>query len=67
MDNKKLIYIQKHINILDHEKKEHVCKILLTYNVNLQQTNNGVYCHCDELNDNIINTVYSYISKLLEK
>ena len=67
MDQKKISYVSKNINIIDKDKKEHICKILLTYNINLVQSNNGVYCYYDELNSDILDIIYNYITKLLEK
>lgn len=67
MDQKKISYVSKNINIIDKEKKEHICKILLTYNVNLTQNNNGVYCYYSDLNPDILDIIYNYIMKVLEK
>tara|TARA_Y100000389_G_scaffold147709_2_gene146659 strand:- start:14305 stop:14508 length:204 start_codon:yes stop_codon:yes gene_type:complete len=67
MDQKKISYVSKNINIIDKEKKEHICKILLTYNVNLTQNNNGVYCYYSDLNPDILDIIYNYIMKALEK
>lgn len=62
----KLRYILKNINVLDINKKKHICKILLTYNVNVKQHNNGVYCEISELNNDIINFIYDNISNILK-
>jgi hypothetical protein len=67
MDQKKISYVSKNINIIDKEKKEHICKILLTYNINLTQNNNGVYCYYSDLNQDILDIIYNYIMKALEK
>lgn len=67
MDQKKIAFVSKNINIIDKEKREHVCKILLTYNVNLTQNNNGVYCYFADLNSDILDIIYNYVVKTLEK
>lgn len=67
MDQKKITFISKNINIIDTNKKEYICRLLLYYNVHLTQTNNGVYCYYSDLNENIINSIYNYMSRELEK
>ena len=67
MDQKKISFITKNINMVDKEKKEHICKILLTYNINLVQSNNGVYCYYCDLNSDIIDIIYNYLMKAFEK
>ena len=53
--------ILKGIQTLDLDKKEHICKILLTYEVNVKQTNNGAYCQFDEISDELLEIIYQYI------
>ena len=62
MENKnfKIEFIIRKINILDLNKKEHIAKILLAYEVDVKQTNNGVYCMI-ALSDELINIVYDYL------
>lgn len=67
MMQKKISFITKNINMVDKEKKEHICKILLTYNVNLVQSNNGVFCYYSDLNIDVINIIYNYLIKAFEK
>jgi hypothetical protein len=67
MKQKKISFIAKNINMVDKEKREHICKILLTYNINLVQSNNGVFCYYCDLNDDIINIIYNYLMKAFEK
>ena len=67
MDQKKISFITKNINMVDKEKKEHICKILLTYNINLVQSNNGVYCYFCDLNNDTIDIIYHYLMKAFEK
>ena len=53
--------ILKGIQTLDLDKKEHICKILLTYEVNIKQTNNGAYCQFSEISDELLDVIYQYI------
>ena len=53
--------ILKGIQTLDLDKKEHICKILLTYEVNVKQTNNGAYCQFSEISDELLDIIYQYI------
>ena len=57
----KLKFIDKYINLLDIDKKEYICKILITYNIMIYQSNNGIYCNNKDLNNDIINKIYDYI------
>ena len=63
MDTKdaKIGFIVKKINILNLNKREHIAKILLAYEIDVKQTNNGVYCMIDAMSDELINTVYDYL------
>ena len=61
MDKDKIELIVKKINILDIDKREHVVKILLTYEIIPKQTNNGAWCRIEELNAEVINVVYDYL------
>ena len=36
-------YIVNNINKLSIEEKQNICKILLIYNIEIKQCNNGVY------------------------
>ena len=60
-DYHKIEFICRKINILDMDKREHICKILLAYEVIPKQTNNGVWCRIEELNAEIIDTIYDYL------
>ncbi len=57
----KIEFIIRKINILDLNKREHIAKILLAYEIDVKQTNNGVYCMMDALPDELINTIYDYL------
>ena len=57
----KIQFIIRKINILDLNKREHITKILLAYEIDVKQTNNGVYCMIDALSDELINTIYDYL------
>ena len=48
-DYQKIEFICRKINILDMNKREHVVKILLAYEIIPKQTNNGAWCRMDEL------------------
>ena len=63
MDTKdaKIGFIVRKINILDLNKREHVAKIIPAYEIDVKQTNNGVYCMVDAMSDDLINTVYDYL------
>ena len=62
MDSKdKIEFICRKIKALDLDKREHVCKILLAYEVTPKQTNNGVWCKTEELNSEVIDVIYDDI------
>ena len=61
MDRDKIEFIRRKINILDLDKREHICKILLTYEVTPRQTNNGVWCKIEKLSNEVIDVIYDYI------
>ena len=54
-------FVVRKINILDLNKREHVTKILLAYEIDVKQTSNGVYCMIDAMSDELINTIYDYL------
>ena len=54
-------HILKGIQTLDLDKKERICKILLAYEVNVKQTNNGAYCQFNEISDELLDIIYQYI------
>jgi len=54
----KIEFIIRKINILDLNKREHKAKIRLAYEIDVKQTNNGVYCMMDALSDELINAIY---------
>ena len=60
-DAHKIGFICRKINILDFDKREHSCKILLAYEVIPKQTNNGAWCRIDELSNELIDTIYDYL------
>ena len=60
-DRDKIEFIVRKINILDIDKKEHVCKILLAYEVIPKQTNNGAWCRIEDLSDEVIDVIYDYV------
>ena len=57
----KIEFIISKINILDLHKKEHIAKILLAYEIDVKQTNNGIYCMIDTLPDELLNIVYDFL------
>jgi hypothetical protein len=60
-DTHKIEFICRKINILDMDKREHICKILLAYEIIPKQTNNGAWCRMDELSNEVIDTIYDYL------
>ena len=61
VDRDKIEFICRKINILDIDKREHICKILLAYEVIPKQTNNGAWCRTEELSKELVDTVYDYL------
>jgi hypothetical protein len=59
-------YITRHINMIDMNKKAHVCSILLIHGIDVKQNNNGAYCFFDELDDALLDVVYQYLKSALE-
>ena len=53
--------IVKKINMLDMCKREQIVKMLLAYEIVPKQTNNGVYCMINQMNDDVIEVIYDYI------
>ena len=58
MDRDKIEFICRKINILDIDRREHICKILLAYEITPKQTNNGVWCKTEDLSDELIDIIY---------
>ena len=54
-------YIQKYINLLDLNKKEKICQILMIHGVKLKKTSGGVYIEYNNLGDSVIDSVYEYV------
>ena len=61
MDRDKIEFICRKINILDIDKREHICKILLAYEITPNQTNNGVWCKTEDLSDELIDIIYDFL------
>ena len=61
MDASKIEFICRKINILDIDRREHICKILLAYEITPKQTNNGVWCKTEDLSDELIDIIYDYL------
>ena len=61
MDRDKIEFICRKINILDIDKREHICKILLAYEITPKQTNNGVWCKTEDLSDELIDIIYDFL------
>ena len=53
--------IAKKINKLGMCKREQIVKMLLAYEIVPKQTNNGVYCMINQMNDDVIEVIYDYI------
>ena len=54
-------FIVRKINILNMEYKSQLCKVLLTMGVDVKQTNNGVYCFFDDMEERVINFIYNFV------
>ena len=54
-------FIVRKINILNMEYKSQLCKVLLTMGVDVTQTNNGVYCFFDDMEERLINFIYDFV------
>ena len=61
MDRDKIEFICRKINVLDIDKREHICKMLLAYEITPKQTNNGVWCKTEDLSDELIDIIYDYL------
>ena len=54
-------FIVRKINILNMEYKNRLCKLLLTMGIDVKQTNNGVYCFFDDIEERLINFIYDFV------
>ena len=54
-------FITRNVNVLDMNNKNRLCKMLLIMGIDLKQTNNGVYCFFDALEDRMLNFVYDFV------
>ena len=54
-------FIVRKVNILDMDYKSQLCKVLLTMGIDVKQTNNGVYCYFDDMEDRLLNLIYDFI------
>ena len=62
-----ICFIHNNINKMDLDTKTHVCKILLAFEVNVKQNNNGAYCSYDDIDDVTIENVFDYLANLFNK
>ena len=60
-------YIIDNINKLSLEEKSNICKILLIYDINVKQCNNGVCIFTKDLDNSIIRLVYNSVKSKLNK
>ena len=58
-------YIVNDINNLSLEEKQNICKILLIYDVQIKQNNNGVFIFTQDLNNDLIKTIYNSVKSKL--
>jgi len=63
--DREIKYIVNNINKLSIEEKNNICKMLLIYNIELKQCNNGVYIFTKDLDDSIINLIYNSVKSKL--
>ena len=59
-------FIVRKINILNMEYKCQLCKVLLTMGVDVKQTNNGVYCFFDDMEERLIHFIYDFVKMNLK-
>ena len=58
-------YMVNNIDKLSIQEKNNICKILLIYNIKINQCNNGVYIFTKDLDDSIINLIYNSVKSKL--
>ena len=63
--DREIKYIVNNIDKLSLEEKNNICKILLIYNIKINQCNNGVYIFTKDLDDSIINFIYNSVKSKL--
>ena len=54
-------FIVRKVNILDMDYKSQLCKVLLTMGIDVKQTNNGVSCFFDDMEERLLNFIYDFI------
>ena len=54
-------FIVRKVNILDMDLKNQLCKVLLTMDIDVKQTNNGVYCCFDDMEERLLNFIYDFV------
>ena len=59
-------FIVHKINILDMNLKSQLCKNLLTMGIDVKQTNNGVYCYFDDMEERLVNFIYDFVKANLK-
>lgn len=66
--NREIKYITDNINKLSLQERYDICKIICFYDDDiLKQTNNGVWCHFKNLENETILKVYESVKKKLIK
>ena len=63
--DREIKYIVNNIDKLTIQEKNNICKILLIYNIKINQCNNGVYIFTKDLDDSIINLIYNSVKSKL--
>ena len=63
--DREIKYIVNNIDKLSIQEKNNICKILLIYNIKINQCNNGVYIFTKDLDDSIINLIYNSVKSKL--
>ena len=60
--NREIKYIADNINKLSLQERYDICKLIYFYNDDiLKQTNNGVWCHFNNLDNELILKVYESV------
>ena len=55
-------FIVSNINKLSFDTKNTVVKMLLFRDIDVKQSNNGVYCLLDNIDDDMLDIIYNFIN-----
>jgi len=60
-------YIVNNINNLSLKENQNICKILLIYDVQTKQNDNGVYIFTKDLDNDLIKLIYNSVKSKLNE